>query len=123
MSQENVEVVQRGFEHFSANRRTAVGDPRPGFRVGHVDLPGLAESPIYEGADGSAAVLEGLDVGVRRLQDRARVIDDAADQAVALLQDRAGAPSHGHAGGHVPRDGVHGAGRAPDEDADVRRPA
>ena len=86
MSQENVEVVRRGFEHFSATGGQLSEILAPGFVWDMSTFRGWPESPIYEGADGVQRFLKDWMSAFDDWRIELESIHDAGDQVVALLR-------------------------------------
>ena len=86
MSQENVEVVRRGFEHFSATGGQLSEILAPGFVWDMSTFRGWPESPIYEGADGVQRFLKDWMSAFDHWRIELESIHDAGDHVVALLR-------------------------------------
>ena len=96
MSQENVEIVRRGYEHFVATGEPLEEIVRPRVRLGHVDLSRLAGAPDLRGDSrerGSSSTdwVGAWDDWELNMEE----LHEAGDQVVAILRQRGRAKSTG----------------------------
>jgi len=86
MSQENVEVVRRGFEHFRATGEPFSEAFAPDFVWDMSTFRGWPESPTYEGLDGVRRFFEEWGSAFDDWEVELEEIRDAGDRVVALLR-------------------------------------
>jgi ketosteroid isomerase-like protein len=119
MSEENVEIIRRGYEHW-----LTTGEIRahPDF-VWDVSKLGWPDQQIYSGAEGAiqfnaewADAWDGWEVKVEDYID-------AGESVVVIVNQRGRSKATGIPRRHALRSSVDVPGRTGDQDADVREPA
>jgi len=88
MSQENVELVRRGYEHFAASGRFFAEITTPDFRWDMSNFHGWPEQQVYEGLEGAEAFLEEWTAAWDDWRLDVDALHDAGEQVVALVRQR-----------------------------------
>jgi ketosteroid isomerase-like protein len=88
MSQENLEIVQRGYEQFASTGHFVVDIATPDFVWDMSHFHGWPEQTAYEGLEGVQTFLRGWTAAWDDWQLDVEVLHDAGDQIVALMHQR-----------------------------------
>jgi ketosteroid isomerase-like protein len=88
MSQENVEIVRRGFEQFRATGRFAALEVAPEFAWDMSNFQGWPERQVYEGVAGAEAFLRDWSAAWDDWSIDSEALHDAGDKVVDLLRQR-----------------------------------
>jgi ketosteroid isomerase-like protein len=88
MSQENVEVVRRGFEQFRATGRFAALEVAPEFAWDMSNYQGWPEHQVYEGIAGAEAFLRDWTAAWDDWSIESEASHGAGDKVVDLLRQR-----------------------------------
>jgi len=88
MSQENVEVVRRGYERFAATGRFVEEIITPDFVWDMSNFHGWPEQQAYEGAEGARAFLSDWAAAWEDWELEVDALHDAGDKVVAILRQR-----------------------------------
>jgi ketosteroid isomerase-like protein len=88
MSQENVEIVRRGFQQFLATGRFAAAEVAPEFAWDMSNFHGWPERQVYEGIGGAEAFLRDWGAAWDDWSIESEALHDAGDKVVDLLRQR-----------------------------------
>ena len=87
MSQENVEIIRRGYERFAASAG-AGGTAAPDFVWDMSKFRGWPEQQTYEGAEGARAFLRDWIAAWDEWEIEVEALHDAGDKVVAIVRQR-----------------------------------
>ncbi len=88
MSQENVEIVRRGFEQFMATGRFAAEEVAPDFAWDMSNFQGWPEHQVYEGIAGAETFLRDWSAAWDDWSVESEGMHEAGDKVVDLLRQR-----------------------------------
>ena len=88
MSQENVEIMRRGFAYFQANGDFLEELVAPDFVWDMSKFPGWPEQQVYEGIDGARAFLAIWTEPFDDWEINVEAFHDAGDEVVIILRQR-----------------------------------
>jgi ketosteroid isomerase-like protein len=88
VSQENVDTVMRGFEHFVAAGEPLTEILAPEFVWDMSTFAGWPEQPLYDGAAGFSAFLRDWGAAFDDWQLDIESVHDAADKVVCIVRQR-----------------------------------
>jgi ketosteroid isomerase-like protein len=88
MSQENVEIVQRGIGRFRATGQFAAEDVAPEFAWDMSNFQGWPEHQVYEGIAGAESFLSDWRAAWDDWDVESEAVHDAGDRVVVLLRQR-----------------------------------
>jgi ketosteroid isomerase-like protein len=88
MSQENVEIVRRGYEQFASTGRFVIEIAAPDFVWDMSHFHGWPEQKVYEGSEGAQAFLRGWTGAWDDWQLDVEALHDAGEKIVAVLHQR-----------------------------------
>ena len=88
MSQENVEIVRNGFEHYRTTGEFADDIVTEDFVWDMSNFHGWPEQQVYAGAEGARAFLEEWSDAWENWELEMEALHDAGDRVVALMHQR-----------------------------------
>jgi ketosteroid isomerase-like protein len=88
MSQENVEVVRSGYEHFRATGEILARIVAPDFVWDMSNFRGWPEQQLYEGAEGTRSFVAEWTAAWDEWELEVDVLHDAGEQVVAVIRQR-----------------------------------
>jgi ketosteroid isomerase-like protein len=88
MSQQNVEIVRRGYERFAATGQTDPDIASPDFVWDMSNFHGWPEQQIYEGVDAVREFLEEWTSAFDEWELEVEALHDAGERVVALVHQR-----------------------------------
>jgi ketosteroid isomerase-like protein len=86
VSEQNVEIVRRGWEHFSQTGEPLPGILAPGFVWDMSTFRGWPEQPRYEGAEGTHAFLRDWGSAFEDWEIVVEAMHDAGDQVICVCR-------------------------------------
>ena len=95
MSQKNVEIVQRGWDHFLSTGEPLEELLAPGYVWDMSTFRGWPEQPQYEGADGMRAFLRDWTGAFEEWRIEVEALHDAGEKVVAVCRQRGRAKTTG----------------------------
>jgi ketosteroid isomerase-like protein len=106
MSQENVEIVRRGYEHFAATGDLPAEDPAPDFVWDMSKFRGWPEQQTYEGVEGARVFLRDWLEAWDDWELEVEAFHDSGDKVVAIVRQRGPVEDKRAAGGYGLRPGL-----------------
>jgi ketosteroid isomerase-like protein len=88
VSQENVDIVLRGFEHFATTGEPLAEISAPDFVWDMSTFAGWPEQPYYEGTDGARKFMRDWGAGFDDWHIEIESVHDAGDKVVCVLRQR-----------------------------------
>ena len=88
MSQENVEIVRRGYEHFQATGELPTQIVAPDFLWDMSKFGGVVDQEVYEGIEAARSFVEDWNGAWDHWEIEVDGLHDAGDQVVAVVRQR-----------------------------------
>ncbi len=95
MSQQNVEIVRRGYEQFKSRGMFVAEIVTPDFAWDMSNFLGWPEQQVYEGVDGARSFLEAWTAAWDDWELEVDALHDAGDKVVAVMRQRGRAKATG----------------------------
>ena len=88
MSQENVDIVRRGYEHFQATRELPAQFVAPDFVWDMSKFGGVVDQEVYEGIEATRRFVKDWNDAWDHWEIEVDRLHDAGDQVVAVVRQR-----------------------------------